>query len=343
MATTATKKPARKRLGLTRVQARQIRKWRRELGNEMWSVNDAMYDLKLKYREQDRPWTVAEITRASRLAEILLRKVLSVRKSVASFLAKKELAVQYRTRLKESVDFMKTTAGLLQKLIPRNVRERIPVWEREDEEKIFITTFNSAMKNLRYSWDQLFFTTQEDVRRFKFSEDEDFLWHSSIQRTSSPPRQMIKEFDAMAENQGVTVHVYDQENELVYVAKPTWEFGGIAEKAALKQSKKARQQWNHIYRNKVPATVTEFKQALTPAQKREVTKFLKDHPNETFTLSKVAGELDITITALDKEAAPSVSAYSEFVENPGVDDVSIADVFRDSGLHHAIWEMDLED
>lgn len=343
MATTQTTRAPRKRLGLTKVQRRKIRKWRTQLGVEMWSANDNMYDLRLKYREQERAWTVNEIKYASRIVNDLVKKIIFVRKELVKFLKKTELAVQYRRRLKGAVDGMKIALGYLQDLLPMKVRERLAVWEREDEEQIFITTFNTGMKALRASWTQMFYTTQaKDIRRFKLSADESEAWHEVLARTGHVDASKAREFVDMAESQGVVMHVYDIDNELVLETMPTWEFSGYAEKSALRQSKKARQQWNNVYRNKVPATVTEFKQALSPAQQREVTKFLKEHPNETFTLATVAGLTDIDIVELEHESAKLLSPYSEFVENPA-DDTTLEDVFKDSGLHRAIWSMDLED
>ena len=89
MATTQTRAP-RKRLGLTKVQRRQIRRWRNELGIEMWTVNDDLYDMKLKFRERALVPAVAETIRAGKYVEMLLKKVLAVRKGLVNFLKKKE-------------------------------------------------------------------------------------------------------------------------------------------------------------------------------------------------------------------------------------------------------------
>jgi hypothetical protein len=172
---------------------------------------------------------------------------------------------------------------------------------------------------------------------------------------------MIKEFTAMSEMQGVLVHVYDEDNELVFEVFPKWMLIGkddatirqdpesLKERAALHTSKKARQQWGYRWDQSVPSDVREFKQALTPAQQRDVTKFLKDHPDEEFSIHEVAALTDVEIEPLEKKPAWFPLVYSEKMSrskkmrrNPAVGDSdTLEDIFKDYGLHRAIWKMNL--
>ena len=367
MATTQTR--ARKRLGLTKFQRKELRKWRDELGLDLWNANDNMVDLKLKYREREGLWTVDEITMASRIVENLLKRVISVRKSLVKFVKRKELAPQYRRRLEGDPNARKkygygaiggltSAIGFFQKLMQREIRPLLPVWDEVEGEHFFITTFNQGVKAARAAWTQLFLTLNvTDTRRAKLDSTETFLWHSSIERTGSPPQQMLKEFEAIVENSGLMLHVFDENNELIYEMPPKWQLideddvelrrdpESLRERAALHESKKARQDWGYRYDMATPSDKYQFNEVLTPAQQRKVTKFLKDHPGETFTIHEVAALNDVDIAPLKKKPAWFPLVYAEtFARNPPVGESdTLEDVFKDYGLHQALWTMDVED
>lgn len=202
--------------------------------------------------------------------------------------------------------------------------------------------YTSGMKALRASVMQLFYTLQaKDVRRIKMNAEDSANWYQWVSDIGEPPQTLRDQFQAIAKEDGKVVHVYDSKNHYVYSAAPPWLLGddpdSLAERVALKQSKKIRQEWGYNWRDAIPGDGHEFRQSLDATQRRRVSEFLKRHPERSFSIFEIAALAKVPVhTPAEAERFQAMSA-AQFRQNP---DGDLSDIATDYGLHSALWRMD---
>lgn len=314
------------RLTLTRVQRESIRRWRKKLGEHMWALNEAMFDLRVKHRERVKLWSIEQFQWASRELEKLTITVLTVRRSLMRFLKEKRLAAQYRQRLDGAVTGMEIAVGYFRHILPVELRVELP--DEPAAQVIFMDRYTKGMKALRAAWTQFFYTTQSrDVRTLRLDAAESAHWHETLDRSGEPPPEMLREFEEMAYEQGVVVHVYDSDNDWIFEAMPLWYAAEDPEslklRMTLKESRqrKARMTWG---RSKPPGDVRSFADSLTVEQKRKVTQILRER-----------GAVPVPELAKEVGWTPAQA----FQENPD----ELHDAREDLALHRAVWSMDLDE
>jgi hypothetical protein len=211
--------------------------------------------------------------------------------------------------------------------------------------------YSNGMRALRAAVLQMFFTLRaKDVRRMRMSKEQTENWRSWIQETGEPPQALIDEMRKVADDEGKVVHFYDSDNFLAYPAMPRWFLGddpeSLAERAALRQSKKVRQQWGHDYKAATPADASEFQRTLTADQRRRVTEFLERNRRTTstrkrqgFTLEEIASLANVPFRSAEAAAFQRRSA-EQFARNP--DDDWSTEIAQDHGLITALWKTDLD-
>lgn len=206
----------------------------------------------------------------------------------------------------------------------------------------------NGMKALRAAVMQMFYTLQsKDVRKIKLSSEDSENWHQWTRDIGEPPPTLVEQMNGIANDEGRTLHVFDKDNNLVYVAVPLWYSGedpdSLAQRAALKQSKKARSQWHYDFRSATPSDMHEFSQSLDATQRRRVSEFLQRHPERSFSIYEVAelAGVPVHVPGAEIETAAAV----QFEKNPG-DLEGITDAMdeaaRNQGLIQALWKMDLD-
>lgn len=220
--------------------------------------------------------------------------------------------------------------------------------------------YTNGMKALRAAVTQMFYTLQaRDVRRVQLNEEDSRFWHGELEESNEPPDSMVAQFKEWADDEGVVLHVYDNEGYLLYVAMPEWYAGedkeSLAERSALKRSKRARRKWGYDWDQATPADPREFKEGLSPADRKKVTEFLKQHPGRTFTIHEIAALADVDIEPLKQRPAWFPVVYSEALRGeefhfeekfePNAAQIREADTaldaYKDYGMMSALWKMDL--
>jgi hypothetical protein len=218
--------------------------------------------------------------------------------------------------------------------------------------------YTNGMKALRAAVTQMFYTLQaRDVRRVQLTEEDSRFWHSTLDEMNEPPPGMIEQFKEWADDEGRVLHIYDSEKYLVYVVMPEWYVGedkeSLAERSALKQSKRARNAWDYDWAAATPEDARQFKAALSAADQKKVTEFLRKHPDRTFAIHEIAALTDVDIEPLKDKPAWFPVIYGERIsgEEPFHFEPNAAqlresdtalDVYKDHGLMTALWKMDLD-
>lgn len=208
----------------------------------------------------------------------------------------------------------------------------------------------NGMKALRAAVMQLFYTLQaKDVRQVRLNEEDSENWHQWQRDIGEPPQSLVEQMKEIANEEGRVIHVYDKDNKLVYQAMPLWYTGddpdSLLERAALKQSKKARQQWGYDYRAATPATSAEFYRSLTPAQRQKVTRVLEHERDPQtgkstgLTLEEIAFRADVPFRSVEA-AKFQQRAAAQFARNPA-GDYWTTEIAHDHGLVDALWKTDL--
>jgi hypothetical protein len=255
-------------------------------------------------------------------------------------------------------------------------------WKKEARDPFSSGCYTRAIKALRVAFMQLFFTLQaKDVRKIRLTPADSFRWHEWQKQPRSLSEILEPELVAMAHeiaaDEGRSVHLYDEAGEVVYEAVPQWLLGGsLKERAALKQSKKVRQQWWTQYTDRTPADVAEFRRSLSAADQRKVSKFLQDREKtqknlveylhrakrrgasegaiarakraqRQYTMMEIAALLGLPFRTAEEAAREKEfqrKAAVQFRANPEVieDIESTTDIAHDAGLIRALWMMDLD-
>lgn len=217
--------------------------------------------------------------------------------------------------------------------------------------------YTNGMKALRAAVTQMFYTLQaRDVRRVRLTEDDSRFWSTSMEEMGEPPHDMVKQFQEWADDEGRVLHIYDDEGYLVYLAMPTWYVGedpeSLAQRSALKKSKKARNTWGYDWDMATPEDARMFKGELSEADRKKVTEFLRQHPHRTFSIHEIAALTDIDIEPLSDKPAWFPVVYSgrlaseePFHFEPNAAEMresdTALDVYKDHGMIEALWKMDL--
>lgn len=208
----------------------------------------------------------------------------------------------------------------------------------------------SGMKALRASVTQMFYTLQaHDVRRIKLNNDDSDYWHSWSQESGEPPEGLVSQMQGVADDEGRVLHVFDKDDNLVYVAMPVWYSGedpdSLAERAALKQSKRARSSWNYDWKAATPADSKEFHATLNATQRRRVSEFLKRHEHRSFTIEEIAELAGVPVHVPADTKRFQAASAAHFAKNPddvvGITD-AVDETARNHGLMTALWRMDLD-
>jgi len=207
----------------------------------------------------------------------------------------------------------------------------------------------NGLKALRASVMQMFYTLQaKDVRRITLNADDSDYWHSWQAETGDPPDGLVDQMQGIADDEGRVAHVYDKDGNLVYVAMPVWYSGedpdSLVQRAALKQSKRARSRWGYDWKEATPQDVKEFRQSLDPAQQRRVTHFLQRYSHKGFTIEEIAELAGVPVHVPAEAERFQAASSAQFAKNPsdvsGIED-AVDETARNHGLVTALWKMDL--
>lgn len=207
----------------------------------------------------------------------------------------------------------------------------------------------NGMKALRGAVMQLFYTLQaKDIRRIKLTDEDSDNWHDWLRDMGEPPPTLVDQMQEIADDEGRVLHVFDKNNELLREVVPLWYAAedpeSLAQRSALKQSKRARQRWGYDYRAAVPADVTEFYRSLKGDERRRVTEFLKRHPDRQFKIVEIAELAGVPVHVPAESERFRAAAAAQFRRNPddvtGIQDATDATA-RNIGLITALWNMDL--
>jgi hypothetical protein len=212
--------------------------------------------------------------------------------------------------------------------------------------------YNNGLKALRASVMQMFYTMQtRDVSRVQLNDEDSDNWHSWQRDVGEPPSTLTSQLDEAADEEGRVLHVFDKEQNLVYVATPKWYVGedpdSLAKRSSLKKSRGARTDWNYDYRQATPADAAELHRSLTPAERKRVSAVLNRYAADPqtgeargFTLEEIASMAEVPFRSVEQAEFQRKSA-KQFGRNPEGADVT-TQIGQDSGLISALWKMDLD-
>lgn len=210
--------------------------------------------------------------------------------------------------------------------------------------------YNNGMKALRASVIQMFYTLQaRDVRRIELNADDSALWHTTLDEMGEPPDGLVQQMKEMAEEEARVIHVFDKEGYLLYVAMPVWYASedpqSLMQRAALKQSRGARVDWEYNWSAATPGDAKEFHATLNQQQRRRVTEFLQRYPNRSFTIEEIAEFAGVPVHAPAETERFRAASAAWFTKNPddteGIQDV-VDETAHNYGLLTALWKMDLD-
>lgn len=351
-----------------------IRMLRNKLGRAIWNLNesDLVDKLRDKYRG-DKPWTDREIEQIAKEVAHVKRVATDVGVKLQRMLKDRRLKIQKqsRARVQSAINGIEIGASALGKVSPGKLGQVIEVTfgEEADDPTAYryltpIVYFGMCrdettgasmdegcyvygMRALRLAVLSLYYTLlAKDGRNVVLNEIDSAAWREALEKDSVPPG-LYTQFADIANDEGVTVYVYDNDKNLVGVIPPVATLAGADQRAlqvqaSLKQSKRARQRWGYRWSQSTPSNSMELKEVLSPSQGRRVAEFLARHPERSFSIEEIAALADVKVGEL--EDVPVAEVSEEYTANrPSVDDEpdSIADAMRDIGMMEALWKMDL--
>lgn len=316
-----------------------IRMLRGKLGRAIWTLNesDLVDSLRDKYRGE-QPWTKSDISKLSREVGRVQRIASDVGVKLQKVLKDRRLSIQRqsRQRIESAITAIQVGTAALGKVSPGKIGQVIEVTFGQDVDEdpgylvpaLFFgfckdeTTgalmeegcYTYGMKTLRLAVVSLYYTLQaKDGRNFVLNEVDSQAWRDAIEESGKPPGALYSQFQSIANDEATTVYVYDFDKELVGVIPPVaWLAGedqmSMMTRSALAQSKKARAAWDYRWANATPSDIRQFRESLTPSQKKKVTQFLKDHPGRAFSIHEIAA-----LTGIDIEPLEEMPAWAPFV------------------------------
>lgn len=347
---------------------RIIRTIRYKLGRAIYGLNESefietLYD---KYKG-GVTWSEAEIDELIDRMLVLSDTVRREAGKISKMLKDDRLKIQPQTRkkLESSVEALKGAYALLlsAKEYPKDYRgEDFELYasvfffgkERDERGRVVARgRYSYAIRTIRLSVNMLYYTvTARDGQNVVLSPLESKAWKSGIARKSSKKAFMVyakmaKDFQDWANEEGITVYVFDEDKELVGTFPPLSHLAGEDQRSnmvrsALAQSKEARQHWGSRWRESAPTDVTTFKESLTDAQKRKVSDFLARHPDRSFSIYEIAALADAKLGKFERQPVSDIGEeLTESGFTPNADADSTADAIKDIGLMQAIWKMDI--
>ena len=202
--------------------------------------------------------------------------------------------------------------------------------------------YTAGVKMLRAAVMQMFYTLQaKDIGTIRLNKKDSENWHKWEEEIGEPPPSMTEQFIESAKDENRVLLVYDNKGEWIYEAFPPNYAGedpeSLKERAALKQSKRARKQWHYDYQNAVIRDPRKLSRSLDHRQRRKVTEFLQRYPHRTFTIEEIAWAADVPVHDPEEAARFQASAAAQFAPNPN----RINEIAQNRGLVSALWTMSL--
>lgn len=335
-----TEQQRKKRLYPTKAQRALLRRYRRKFGEQMFTLNERLYELKKRHREDKEIWSGAELSWASeqvaRLVETVyaivetglptkvkggkMRRSMSLRK----FSEKADMAKPYKERVKWALQNMEAAIDSLLLATPGPIADTEDASGALEAQEQFMAQYALGMRQLRVAHGQLYVTVNDamDVRPMYLNEEESKDWHNYAARKNAPLPRIIKEASTIAADTGMEAHIYDADGDLVYEVKPILYIAddpeSFAVRAAAKQTKKVRQLWGKA---KPPGPGHELR-LLTADQRRKATALIK------------SADRPVSIERLARE----VGYHRGYVANP--EDAEAKAVREDLMLHQLLWGQD---